>query len=519
MNDHASFNVLWDPWIPVETIKGEIVYMGIHEALFKAHDLRGVCAESPLFSYGIQRILIAFLIDAYRPEVVDELAELIGKGCFDADTLDKYITKCNAEGERFDLFDTQHPFMQTAFIENKETDVAVKLFAEWPEGNNHVHFNHTKEDNHKFTPGECACALCAMPAFAMNFGRSTSFGINGMPPVYFLHAGRDLFETLACSMIVRSELTVPLDDPPVAWRSNQTVQVGEPLVKVSLLHGLTCQPRRIQLVPEKVNDEIFICRMMYDKGWDYKLTPNWRDPHVCYYWDEKEIQKPLRPREGRAVWRDLGNIMPRKSQATIINKMEDKFINMSDAPVFVSFHAYALVGKIKGAVYAVMSWFEEPLPMHLHLLQSEEKTQFLLDCLQIMEDINRALSRTISQSLEQLQGEKGIKNAHGPYVQLVEQGQILFLSATRNYIMGELIILLDAAPLRIDWSNPMKIDVGARFQRIAMDALEGICATLSTSAKALEWRAVAQNVLARRIYGCLKGGWMDERTKTGTKKA
>ena len=518
MADCQSYNVLYEPWIPVETNEGEIESLGILETLARAHLLRGICTSSCLVSYGIQRMLIAFLIDALRPADIDELAEIIALDYFDQSKINTYVKQCCENGERFDLFDAVHPFMQTVFYGDLPViDLAVKLFTEWPEGNNHIHFNHVKEDNHYFTPAECAQALCTLPAFAMNFGRSASFGINGTTPIYFLYAGKSLFSTLALSMVSQdAHPSVLLDDPPVAWRSDLDIPVGMAISRVSLLHGLTCQPRRVQLLPQDIDGEVYIRQMRYEKGWDYKAITNWTDPHVSYTWDEKGERRTLKPRNGRAVWRDLGSIMTKNSQPIFLNRLEDKLGAQDDAYLFPALHAFALLGKFKGAVYAAMGWFEEAIPLHIQLIKNEEKTQFIIRCLGVMEDVNRALGKTMVQSLRQLNGDTNTNKVHGRYVQLVDQCQSSFFELTRQYVIGEMLDMLESAQTSINWEIPIKLEIGLRFRSFAIDVFTGMCEHFATSAKALEWKAVAENVLRHRLYHCLKGGWINERANPDT---
>lgn len=127
MRERLSFNVIHEPWIPVETKTGEIICVGIKDALNNAHEYRRVSAASPVFSFGIQRILIALLIDAYRPATINDLREIISKGYFDKRVLNSYISRCEADSNCFDLFDEKHPFLQTVF-EEEETELIVKLF-------------------------------------------------------------------------------------------------------------------------------------------------------------------------------------------------------------------------------------------------------------------------------------------------------------------------------------------------------------------------------------------------------
>jgi len=321
-----SFNVLDEPWIPVETSDGEFKPLGLRDVIYDAHKLRGILGYSPLLSYGMHRILIAFLIDAFLPSEEKDIRNLVKKGSFDKNTVEDYIKKCNSNGERFDLFNVNKPFLQTAFKDEEKIkpDYITKLFEDIPSGNSHIHFNHTLEDTHFFSPAECIQALCSQGAYAINFGRSAHFGINKHPPIYFLYSGENLFQTLTLSMVNVSDYSDFPDTPLVAWREETDVKEDVEMRTISLLHGLVSMPRRIQFIPENLNDKVIIKRMWYSKGYNYKNLANWKDPHVVYFYDSKKELKILRARESRAVWRDLGTILSENAQLNPLKNIREK---------------------------------------------------------------------------------------------------------------------------------------------------------------------------------------------------
>ena len=110
----ARFNVLKEPWIPVERLDGRMESMGILGVLEQAHDLRQIACESPLEAYAVTRLLIAFLMDAYTPKSIWDRKKLLKEKQFSTQTLAQYVSLCERERNSFDLFDEKRRFMQAA---------------------------------------------------------------------------------------------------------------------------------------------------------------------------------------------------------------------------------------------------------------------------------------------------------------------------------------------------------------------------------------------------------------------
>ncbi|MEG0767076.1 MAG: type I-E CRISPR-associated protein Cse1/CasA, partial [Clostridia bacterium] len=90
----THFDVLTQPWIPVERITGEMTEVGLRDALVHAHDYRQVILDSPLEEYAVQRLMIAFLMDALQLEGVSNRRALFNAGHFEADSIDQYVATC-----------------------------------------------------------------------------------------------------------------------------------------------------------------------------------------------------------------------------------------------------------------------------------------------------------------------------------------------------------------------------------------------------------------------------------------
>ena len=98
----TNFNVLTEPWIPIEDFHGHIKEYGILEALEKAHELQGISDSSPLFHYSMYRLLIAFLTDALRPQSVYDLLDIYDAGKLPMKRITQYIKECEVDGTCFD---------------------------------------------------------------------------------------------------------------------------------------------------------------------------------------------------------------------------------------------------------------------------------------------------------------------------------------------------------------------------------------------------------------------------------
>jgi len=513
-----SFNALKEPWIPVELTDGNTEHMCILGTLKNAHRIRRICAASPLVSYSIQRILIAFLIDAFRPDFISDISDLVAEGHFSEAVIDAYVIACNKDGERFDLFDEKHPFLQSPLdneVKQGDKTIAAKLFLELPVGNNHTHFWHKLEDSYSFSPAECLQALCTFTAFATNEGKSRFYSINGMPPIYFLYEGKNLFETLAGSMVCRIEhLELSLDEPPVIWRSNVKIPVTGKIAKVSLLHGLTSAPRRVTLIPIKTENRIEIRDIYFARGWDYKELTNWTDPHVVYYYNNKKERVNLKAKKSRAVWRDMGRILDTNTDLRILKTIREK-MNIDDVSPFVTLHTYGLIGGIKGATYAVYSWCEDTFTIDLRLMEDVEKLDILKNTIILIEIIGTTLNGIIKRSVKKLEGKTNSQKDKSRFANLSEQVCSLYFSSARDFILSEFCsTLTEANSSVIDWDMPIRERTGEAIKHAAKDAFNTIAKGLGNSAKILQWQALAEKSLERSIFKELKkGGWLDDRTQ------
>ena len=107
-----SFNLIDEPWIGVVDHDGLLQEYSLRELLVRAHELSGLYDDSPLVVAALLRMILALLHRVHNgPRNRSEWQALWQARQFDASRLDAYFTDWK---NRFDLFDHEHPFYQTA---------------------------------------------------------------------------------------------------------------------------------------------------------------------------------------------------------------------------------------------------------------------------------------------------------------------------------------------------------------------------------------------------------------------
>ena len=301
-----NFNVLTEPWIPARLPDGSIREYGVLELLEHAHELVEITDAMPNYEFGMYRFLFVFLMDAYRPKRQRDIRNLLESGHFDMDVIQTYVEECNRNGERFDLLDEWHPFLQqaTGWEENTEEKSPANLNPALPSGNNHVHFDHTVEADSVMSPSEAVKALCAINLFSAAGVQGYPSTPSGAPPVYTIVQGNNLFETLSFGM-VPSQLLDRYDDPPAVWRYNGAIQAKNKTASTSLLFGLMFPCRRIRLCSLK---DGLVTGILFEQGMNYENYDAWTDPYVTYT-EGKKGRQNLKPNMDKENWRNLGTIL------------------------------------------------------------------------------------------------------------------------------------------------------------------------------------------------------------------
>lgn len=299
-----TYDVLKEPWIPVADQTGEARYYGILDVLAKAHELKEITDASPLVEYGLYRLLCVFLMDALRPEESFDIEDLLAEGRFDMEQIEAYVSRCQAEGASFDLFDEKRPFLQTPYVPkwDREEKSVGYLDQHIPAGNNHTHFNHAG-DSASLSYQEAARLLPACYIFAVKGGAGYHTSINGRPPFFALVKGENLFQTLIYTLLPVKEIP-DFDRIPVFWNCKDPVIPKHGMNRVSWLYGMLFPARRITLIPKEEK----ISKIYFGPGMFLENSDNWIDPHVTYM-TTKKGRETLFPEENNPIWKNLNHLI------------------------------------------------------------------------------------------------------------------------------------------------------------------------------------------------------------------
>lgn len=303
-----SFDLLTEPWLPAIDSAGEVQEYGLVDLLSRAPEMIALSDPAPSVQLGLYRFLVAFVMDVFELKEEWQLEEVLQSGRFDAARIEAYLVRVGRD--RFDLFHAEHPFMQPLVNEDAGVESINKLFQHLPSGGFATLFNHLDSSTQAFEPAVCARGLLTIPPFMTAGGAGYSPSVNGSPPWYVLVRGKNLFETilLNCCIIPLPELD---GDEPPAWRTQRAAKPREEMRCSSLLEGLTWRARQIRLLPGPGGDctysgrhaNVLVREVQFSFG--PKYSGGWTDPQVAYSFSENG-RSPLRSRDGREIWRDLG---------------------------------------------------------------------------------------------------------------------------------------------------------------------------------------------------------------------
>ena len=309
------YSVLNEPVIPVLWPDGSSSSIGIREVFLRAHEIRDIQGDTPLERYALLRLLIAFAMDMLHPKDSFERRDLLDAGRFDPGVFDAYVAMCEKDGPRFDLFDPNHPFLQSAYDEKLDAKAlknVANLLPYWPSGNNHIFIDHRYEDDHFITPTQSLGALCTIYLFCFAVGRQGyPSGVNNTSPIYVTILGSNLFETIILNMLSQAEtLPIPYGIGDVPWRAKANVIPCKEYANVSLIEAYSWMPRRITLHEDA---DGLIRKVSFQQGHNFRGNDQWRDPQVPYRINKQGIQNAILPVIGRQLWRDVPSLIYEKT--------------------------------------------------------------------------------------------------------------------------------------------------------------------------------------------------------------
>ena len=384
----ASFDILRKPWVPAVDAAGQTMELGLLETLERAHELQAIQTASPMEEYSVYRFLIVFLMDALRPEDGEEdIGGLLEAEQFDMEAIQDYLTQCRKEGVSFDLFDAERPFLQTTYVEawDREAKPVSTLDYTIPNGNNHIHFDHRRNEI-SYTPGKALRMLLTAQNFCTAGAQGYPSNVNGAPPWFALIQGETLFQTLVLGMIGTDEILLPFDEPPVLWRNKKEITAKQEVAKTSWLYGMLFPARRIHLLPDETGERV--SDVYLSQGLNYVVTNVWKDPHVPYRTTDKG-RFNWKPNDDETIWRNLTYLLDEKDTPQIVEQR--KSLNLDEETIHLVLYGV----QTNKASYLRQQRHDLRLPVQL--IGNEPAERFIHRYIERAEQLGKALYRSLNQ--------------------------------------------------------------------------------------------------------------------------
>lgn len=249
-----AFDLIDEPWIPVIRKNVEMA-VSLRDAVVSAHEIDTLSlSDGPQFA-GLLRLLMALTMAAYgRPADRTAWAASYRRQQFHADTLDAYFASVGRS--RFDLFDANRPFLQSAAVTD-EPKANAEILPHVATGNTPPIFSSdTEKLPRALSPAQAAVSLVGFMAVAVaGLGRAkawegsgwagTSFGGRVGQIGFVAPVGISLFDTIMLNTPIG---TNPAADAP-QWQRPDAAPAGRAKrAATGMLDMLTWCPRRVKLI-------------------------------------------------------------------------------------------------------------------------------------------------------------------------------------------------------------------------------------------------------------------------------
>ena len=426
-----EYSVIKEPVIPVLRKDGASGSVSIREAFLQAHEIRDILGDTPLERYALLRLLIAFAMDMLHPKNSYARKALLDSGKFDPDVFDDYVSICEKDGPRFDLFDAEHPFLQSKYnesLDSKAEKPVAAIIHSLPSGNNHVFIDHRRACTQAVSCMKAFHALVASYLFCVS-GTAGPSSVNNTPPLYTIVIGKSLFETIVFNMLSESESKpLPYGTEQVPWRRYPEIIPKKMVASVTLLEGLTWMPRRILLIPEK---DMSVRRVICQAGLDFRTNDLWNDPHVPKFKKKDGSFGTVKPELGRAVWRDVGTLLYDQNSAVVrqpqVLRCITNIFDEDELPIWIQIRAAGLI--TNQAAYTC--WYENELSLPSELLCNQEMAEIFRSDISTIESMQERVYTNIQKYVDRLR-PGSVTKEH----EIATQGQQFFLQKAHDLLFG-----------------------------------------------------------------------------------
>jgi hypothetical protein len=279
------YNACSSKWLEVMDRLGQTTALSPLEALERADSIHRLLAANPLDLFAAHRFLLTLLywkaadcggVAAVRMKL---LAGQMPK---------ELISSLQSEGAKFDLFDSEQPFLQDPTVRDAKVLSPAYLFAEMASGTNVALFDHGDDATCRLCLRCATQGLARIVPWTQSGGSGKQPAIHGAPPIMALAVGQSLCETLGLNLV---EIDCPLGTPQWSGHFQPAIENKH----VSLMEALTWNPRRVHLLDPQAPSRCSRCGesnlptigpIVYEKNEACKVSgtykESWRDPAAFY---------------------------------------------------------------------------------------------------------------------------------------------------------------------------------------------------------------------------------------------
>lgn len=320
----VTYDLLTRAWLPVREgdARSKIGLRGLFE---RAHELTDIEASPPPGASGLWRVLTVIAarvtglddVTLAADEWGERQAEVLEDGQFDPDEVEKYFAR---HAGRFDLFDTQRPWLQDPRLREqcKSGSGVNKLVMSRAAGNNQVWFNHATTLVSRPVPAEEAVFHLLTQLYYGPSGQctprvvaGTSGGNSKAGPlrrtISFHPLGRSVFESLVAGIPPAYRYdTGGTDIAP--WEADELPDpLGVPPRPSGLCGVLIGRFQHAVLLERSADGESVV---------DAWITWAWRDrefpaedPYLVYQQSKEGASYARQADASRALWRDFDSLL------------------------------------------------------------------------------------------------------------------------------------------------------------------------------------------------------------------
>ncbi|MFI1956015.1 type I-E CRISPR-associated protein Cse1/CasA [Streptomyces xinghaiensis] len=342
-----SFNLVSDPWLPVQRADGTVEEVSLAELFAQAGDLRRLVGDLPTQDMALLRLLLAIVYDALDgPAEIEDWEEL----WLSPDPFAAVPAYLDLYRERFDLLHPEKPFYQVANLRTGKGELAPlsRIVADVPVGS--AFFSMRRPGVDRLSYAEAARWLVHTHAYDTSgikpamvgdkerakAGKVYPLGVGSLGNLGGVFAeGATLRETLLLNLIAFEEAygepanRSGAKDLPVWRRTPLGPEERKSDARTPQPDGLrdlyTWQSRRVRLHSENggvtgvvlgYGDPLVLAapwKLEPMSGWRRNATQEKKQGRVPVY-------TPRRHDPSRAAWRGLGALLPARQQVTDAGK-------------------------------------------------------------------------------------------------------------------------------------------------------------------------------------------------------